>query len=168
MNVNQSDRCALVSGLNVPIGCAATETLLVFGLEQQGRGPGRTTILLLGCCATTQRVLLLLVSRSRFENRPAGTSCASNFVADDVLSQDMSAARALVWSWTPTKCSAMLVIPLTALATAWQRLGQGLWRRLPRGGLWRLVEEASIGEDGVLTYPDDQQVSFYGQQGECD
>jgi hypothetical protein len=62
----------------------------------------------------------------------------------------------------------MLVIPLTALATAWQRLGQGLWRRLPGGGLWRLVEEASIGEDGVLTYPDDQQVSFYGQQGECD
>jgi hypothetical protein len=54
----------------------------------------------------------------------------------------------------------MLVIPLTALATTWQRLGQSLWRRL--------VEEASIGEDGVLTYPDDQQVSFYGQQGECD
>jgi hypothetical protein len=31
----------------------------------------------------------------------------------------------------------MLVIPLTALATAWQRLGQGLWGRLVDVAGWR-------------------------------
>jgi hypothetical protein len=45
------------------------------------------------------------------------------------------------------------------LATAWVR-------PLEEAGSRRLVEEASIGEDGVLTYPDD--LSFYGQKGECD